>query len=1024
MRALFAGVQSLIFIVLWFSAQSAIAQQSGMYDTVVAASSAQIEVAKEEITSLEEQIVQLQNNIKHITEALNNPASSNAIIKQGDLNQARIELEQEQLRQDNQKNRLITLDKTIEDTKATTQQINTQLQKLANPLATNDNEQNIDQETLQNRLERNERYHSLLQEKRKRLNHIIELDRQYVALLSTRYQRYNERYLENDDARRNSSEAPSDLESQSQQLIKERDRLNMVLRDSSLNSEQRLHHNILIAILNKQIMFNAIGEEVSQIEQRMQELQFVDFSSVSLERIRREQSELEAFRSRLNDANIRLDNNFTTIKDQYELFSNQKNGIPELIAQQYADMQRTHQDIGSALDNNLFSVALLKEKIDGEFTTVSKNYLKRQFRFGGSIMALPQIAQNITTAFGTFAGQYLVSAKTLLDALKNMPLMRWVMLTVAVVAIILVTISVTIWNNRLSKRYRKHIRMGFAPRFLLFIFGMLKHNFPYIGFLLLSLTLVHVAQLSAPSYGLLLLPAILMLMIAIPYFAMRILIDTQLLETTDNYRVVRIVGILSAIGSILFALVMMAEQILNDQTTIDTFRWIYGVYIALVTLPMWHAINRAVSFLNGYYSEFYTYRILRVVVYIIPIGFTLFTISSLLGYLNFAWLSAQYLLYLLLVALIWIGFLALCKDASLWAKRYALLNTNNGVFWAQDVIGPLHTILRYGSLLLLAWLLLRIYGWNSHTPVLSDFLTLLKKPLFSSSTDSQFTLMNILLMALLIYIVFRIGSWLKSFSYRWIYSKVVDLGIRNSLAVFSQYAAVTFGFLLALRIIGLDLTTFTVLAGAIGVGIGFGMQTIANNFISGILLLIERPLRSGDIISVGGYDGTVERIGMRSLTMTTFDNESVILPNSDFVTSAFKNWSHTDQLKRMVLYFDISYRHDPAEVEGVLMNELQEMLALGELSDQEPYMKNRAFAFGCSERGITYRVQYYWHLLDHDFATTRHKLITRIWQACKRNGFEIAYLKHDIYFPEHQDQDAHKVLPLPFAPPHNHKNGE
>lgn len=1004
-------------LLLAMAAQITIAQQPGMYDAVMPANSAQIEVVQEDIAHLRTQITQRQSSIERITATLSRPPSVSQIIQQEDLNQARIELEQVQLRQDNQKTRLRTLDKTLEDAKATSQQINVLLQKRANPLAAGEHEQSIDQETLQYQLERNERYHTLLQDKRKLLQQAIELDRQYIALLDTRYQRFNERYLENDDARRSAQVAPSDLESQSQQLISERNRLNQALRDGTLSSEQRLHHNILIAIVNKQIMFNAIGEEVNQIEQRVQELQFVDFASVSLERIRREQSELENFQRRLNDANARLDSNFNTIKDQYELFSNQKNGIPEPIAAQYAAMQKTHQEIGSALDNNVFSVALLKEKIDGEFTTVSKNYLKRQFRFGGSFAALPQIAHNVTAAFGTFAGQYLVAVQTLVDGLSHMPPLRWVLLLVAIAAIVLVTLWLTVWINRLSRRYRKHLRMGFAPRFLLFIFGMLKYNFPYLAFLLLSIALVQVAQISAPSYGLLLLPALLLLMIAIPYFAMRILIDTQLLETTDNYRVVRIVGILSAIGSILFALVMMAEQILNDQMTIDAFRWIYGVYIALVTLPMWRAINRAISFLNGYYGEFYTYRILRVVVYLIPLGFTLFGVSSVLGYLNFAWLSAQYLLYLLLFALIWVGFLALCKDASLWAKRYALLNTNNGVFWAQDVINPLHSLLRYGSLVLVSWTLLRIYGWNSHTPILSDFIALLNKPIFSSSDDSQFTLMNILLMAVLIYVVFRIGSWLKSFSYRWIYSKVVDLGIRNSLAVFSQYAAVTFGFLLALRIIGLDLTTFTVLAGAIGVGIGFGMQTIANNFISGILLLIERPLRNGDIISVGGYDGTVERIGMRSLTMTTFDNESVILPNSDFVTSAFKNWSHTDQLKRMILYFDISYRHDPADVEAVLMNELKEMLALGELSEQEPYMLNRAFAFGCSERGITYRVHYYWHLLDHDFATTRHTLITRIWQACKRHGFELAYPKHDLYFPEHQDQDAHRVLPLPFAPP-------
>jgi potassium efflux system protein len=95
--------------------------------------------------------------------------------------------------------------------------------------------------------------------------------------------------------------------------------------------------------------------------------------------------------------------------------------------------------------------------------------------------------------------------------------------------------------------------------------------------------------------------------------------------------------------------------------------------------------------------------------------------------------------------------------------------------------------------------------------------------------------------------------------------RIVDLGARHSLSVFTQYAVVVVGLLITLRMLGIDLTTLAIFAGALGVGIGFGLQNIANNLVSGIMLLIERPLRSGDIVNIGNREGLVTRIGMRSL---------------------------------------------------------------------------------------------------------------------------------------------------------------
>ena len=124
-----------------------------------------------------------------------------------------------------------------------------------------------------------------------------------------------------------------------------------------------------------------------------------------------------------------------------------------------------------------------------------------------------------------------------------------------------------------------------------------------------------------------------------------------------------------------------------------------------------------------------------------------------------------------------------------------------------------------------------------------------------------------------------IGAWSRQVSLELAFARVRDHGLRHALATLIQYLVICCGVLLALQVIGLDLTTLMVFTASLGVGIGFGLQNIVNNFVSGILLLVERPLRVGDFVTVSGHEGEVTRIGFRSLTIRTFDKQEVFIPN-------------------------------------------------------------------------------------------------------------------------------------------------
>jgi len=185
---------------------------------------------------------------------------------------------------------------------------------------------------------------------------------------------------------------------------------------------------------------------------------------------------------------------------------------------------------------------------------------------------------------------------------------------------------------------------------------------------------------------------------------------------------------------------------------------------------------------------------------------------------------------------------------------------------------------------------------------------------------TEFTLWTVLYLVVLVVALVFISRMVK----RWLANRVLarrdlDLGVRQAIATIFQYLFVLVGFLIILSTAGIDLTTLNVLAGAVGIGVGFGLQTIANNFISGLIILFERPVKVGDRIQVGDVTGDVVRIGARATTIKTNDNIEIIVPNAEFISSQVINWSHSDREVRLHIPVGVSYSSNPEEVRDILL---------------------------------------------------------------------------------------------------------
>ena len=176
-------------------------------------------------------------------------------------------------------------------------------------------------------------------------------------------------------------------------------------------------------------------------------------------------------------------------------------------------------------------------------------------------------------------------------------------------------------------------------------------------------------------------------------------------------------------------------------------------------------------------------------------------------------------------------------------------------------------------------------------------------------------LLGILLFTALLFTTRLIQRWLRE---RMLQQPKLDPGIANSIDTVAGYVGIVLAALVSVSYAGFDITNLAIVAGALSLGIGFGLQSIVNNFVSGLILLIERPIKVGDRLVVGDQQGLVRRISVRATEIETFDRASLIVPNSELITGRVLNWTHRDSLGAVNVKIGVGYDSDPEQVIAIL----------------------------------------------------------------------------------------------------------
>lgn len=220
----------------------------------------------------------------------------------------------------------------------------------------------------------------------------------------------------------------------------------------------------------------------------------------------------------------------------------------------------------------------------------------------------------------------------------------------------------------------------------------------------------------------------------------------------------------------------------------------------------------------------------------------------------------------------------------------------------------------------------------------------------------------------------------------------MEVGARQAIGSIVRYLVLVVGFAVILQTAGIDLTALNVLAGAVGIGLGFGLQNIVNNFISGLIILFERPIKVGDRIVVGDVEGDVVQIGGRSTTVVTNDNISIIVPNSKFITEDVINWSHNERKVRFKIPVTVAYGSDIDQVTGLLL----EVARQDKDVLQEPPPSTRLMAFG--DHGLQFELRAWSTTLIQRKGLLTSNLNTALYKKLTEQGIEIPYRQLDLHF--------------------------
>ncbi len=290
------------------------------------------------------------------------------------------------------------------------------------------------------------------------------------------------------------------------------------------------------------------------------------------------------------------------------------------------------------------------------------------------------------------------------------------------------------------------------------------------------------------------------------------------------------------------------------------------------------------------------------------------------------------------------------------------------------------------ALALIVWglVMLHLLGWLSQILAVLDNIAM-------QLGETRISVLSVVQLMLIVGVAFTLAIWISEAINRYLRRSVhISPSMQVGVSKFSRFLLITIAFLMALNAVGIDLSSLAIFGGALGVGLGFGLQRIASNFISGFILVLDRSIKPGDVITVGDKFGWVHELKARYVVVRNREGVDTLIPNENLITSEVINWSYMDRNVRLKIPVQISYDDDPEQAMEIMTQCAYASPRV--LRDPEPLA--RLMGFGDS--GIDLEVRVWIGDPESGFGNVRSSVNLAIWRAFKEAGITIPFPQRDL----------------------------
>lgn len=447
-----------------------------------------------------------------------------------------------------------------------------------------------------------------------------------------------------------------------------------------------------------------------------------------------------------------------------------------------------------------------------------------------------------------------------------------------------------------------------------------------------------------------------------------------------------------SIGAVITALTLFAHQlpmIYGIKALCERLFLLWLLVVSFFLLRSYHVVpNLILSTMESQHP--YLQRSIRLVGILVPILMFANSIVGLFGYVNLVMTVSWYEGIFLIVLIGYLILRGLLSDAMEQLSRLMIQYVNNGWLWTEAFLKPIDKILRI-TLFIVAWaVLFLLYGWDKQSPIVERLTGMLHYQL-ANALGTTITPLNILELCVVISFFYWTAKWTREFVYRLLLSRTKDLGVRNSIAILSQYTVIVVGIFICLRVLGIDLRALTVVAGAFAFGVGLGLRDLANNFACGFLILLERPVRVNDIVNFNGVEGEVINVGSRAVTVRTWDHIELVVPNTEIFNKTFMNLTGKDYIVRCVSPIKINRYDNPHQIKMLIHEAVSANKDV--LQDPSPDVLLREI----SDSFMNFEVRYYVNIRQVESRSALlSSILMAVWDTFEANGIKAPFPHHEV----------------------------